>query len=73
RHRIQDAIDRRFYRRKYDAQKVLARFAVTARDEVELDKLTGELVRVINETIQPSSASLWLRPIDRDQRGRTGE
>ncbi|HEY6042386.1 MAG TPA: hypothetical protein VIX58_09660, partial [Anaerolineae bacterium] len=46
RHRIQDAIDRRFYRRKYDAQKVLARFAVTARDEVELDKLTGELVRV---------------------------
>ena len=57
---MQNAIDRRFYRRKYDAQQVLARFAVTARDEVELDKLTAELINVVNETMQPASVSVWL-------------
>ncbi|MDQ4076712.1 MAG: hypothetical protein M3220_10775 [Chloroflexota bacterium] len=61
RHRIQDFIDRRFYRRKYDAQKTLAAFSQTVRHEVELDKLTGELVRVIEETLQPAHISLWLR------------
>ena len=61
RHRVQDAIDHRFYRRKYDVQKILERFGVTVRDEVELEKLTGALLNVIDETMQPMSVSLWLQ------------
>lgn len=61
RHRVQAVIDQRFYRHKYDAQQVLAKFAHTARDEVELEKLTGALVNVVSETMQPTSISLWLR------------
>ena len=61
RRRIQDVIDRRFYRKKYDAQQVLAQFAVTARDETDLDALTGELARVVQETLQPERVSVWLR------------
>ena len=60
RRRIQDWIDRRFFRRKYDAQQVLAQFALTARDETDLDALTAELVRVVQETMQPESVSVWL-------------
>jgi hypothetical protein len=62
RRRVQDIIDRRFFRRKYDAEKVLERFAATARDETDLDALTAELVRVIQETMQPEHVSVWLRP-----------
>jgi hypothetical protein len=61
RRRIQDAIDRRFYRKKYDAQQVLARFAQTARDETDLDALLAELVHVVDETLQPEHVSIWLR------------
>jgi hypothetical protein len=61
RRRVQGFIDRRFYRRKYDAEKVLAQFAATARDETDLDALTAELLRVIEETMQPEHVSLWLR------------
>ena len=61
RRRIQDVIDRRFFRKKYDAQRVLTQFAVTARDETDLDALTAELARVVQETLQPEEVSLWLR------------
>jgi hypothetical protein len=61
RQRVQDFIDRRFYRRKYDAAKTLASFSATVRDETDLDKLTERLVQVVDETMQPESVSLWLR------------
>jgi hypothetical protein len=61
RRRVQEAIDRRFFRKKYDAEQVLARFAATARDETDLDALTAELVHVIQETMQPETVSVWLR------------
>jgi hypothetical protein len=59
--RIQAVIDRRFFRRKYDAALVLAAYAATLRDEVDLNRLTGELLGVVGETVQPAHASLWLR------------
>ncbi len=62
RRRVQTLIDRRFYRRKYDAAKVLQGFAATARDETDLDRLTAELARVIQETMEPESVSVWLMP-----------
>lgn len=61
RNRIQAFFDRRFYRRKVDAAQALARFANTARDEVDLDALAGELTGVVRETMQPEYVSLWLR------------
>jgi hypothetical protein len=64
RKRVQTAVDRRFYRQKYDAQQVLAQFAQTCRDETDMDALTAELVRVVQETMQPEMVSVWLRSPD---------
>ena len=61
RRRVQAVIDRRFFRKKYDAQQVLAQFAQTARDETDKDVLTAELVRVTQETMQPKTVSIWLK------------
>jgi len=62
RHRIQQVIDRRFYRHKYNATQMLAAFSTTLRHEVELDQLREALLAVVQETMQPAHVSLWVRP-----------
>lgn len=59
--RTQDFIDRRFFRKKYDAEQTLARFAVIARDEVDVDKITTTMLGVVEETMQPERVIVWLR------------
>ena len=61
RSRVQAVIDRRFYRSKYDAARILAGFSATARDEVDLDMLSAQLVDVVDDSMQPASVGLWLR------------
>jgi hypothetical protein len=62
RRRVQHLVDRRFDRRRYDAARAVAAFSTRLRDQIELDALSGELLAVVDATVQPTSASLWLRP-----------
>jgi hypothetical protein len=62
RRRIQAGIDRRFYRRKYDAEQILATFGATVRNEADLDRLCAVLAMVLQETLQPASLRVWLKP-----------
>ncbi|MDQ3375340.1 MAG: hypothetical protein M3533_00375 [Actinomycetota bacterium] len=69
RRRVQDFMDRRFYRKKYDAKRTLEAFSVKLRDETDLDSLNSELLSAVRETMQPAYVSLWLRaPMSHERR-----
>jgi hypothetical protein len=61
RHRIQNLIDRRFYRQKYDSEKIMSTFSITLRNEVDLNRLSNQLIVIVQETMHPESISLWIK------------
>jgi hypothetical protein len=63
RRRVQSAVDHRFYRAKYDAERTLDAFAARLREQIDLGALEGELLAVVRETVQPAHASVWLRKV----------
>jgi hypothetical protein len=71
RRRIQQAVDRRFNRRRHDAAQRIAAFSDHLREQVDLDALTAELLVVVDQTMQPTGVSLWLRPSPHDSSGTT--
>ena len=71
RHRIQSIIDRRFYRRKYDAAKTIAAFGATCQQQVDLATLSSRLIAVVNETMQPTQVWLWVRTTEHSHRPPT--
>jgi hypothetical protein len=62
---VKRAIDRRFYRRRYDAQRALEAFAAGLRDDIALEQVRGHLLGTVRETMQPATASVWLRKAER--------
>ena len=69
RRRIKQAVDRRFNRRRHDAAQRIAAFSDHLREQVDLDALTAELLVVVDQTMQPTGVSLWLRPSPHDSSG----
>jgi divalent metal cation (Fe/Co/Zn/Cd) transporter len=61
RHRVQDLFDRRFFRKKYAAKKILTTYSARAGEAVDLDEMAAEMARVVQETMQPANISLWLQ------------
>ncbi len=72
RQRVQRIVDRRFYRGKYDAAKIVAAYSATLRQEVDLDQLRDQLLAVVQETMQPAHVSLWLRKPEQDRKRNSG-